>query len=146
MLKTSKENEIIVSNICIAFINEDEADKLKIEECSKLLESNHCFRGQLQLLSNFEMENHDLNYKFIELCVRLQHYEELSRFFKKDTAFYDVQKVKDFLVGAKMHEYQPILIFFDKHNFDEELELFLKKIGKQNKEAEIISGHSDSDK
>ena len=84
--------------------------------------------------------------KFINLCIQFQESDELYNFFQKKTANYDIDKVKDVLLESNLKSNKPILKFLDKHNFEDDLERFLKNDPSHKAQVVIEQSASDSDK
>lgn len=121
MLKSSRQNVNIVARIAAQY-----ADKIDTAKTIEVLETFGTNEGMLFYLANVipKTEDPEIYYKYIQACARLQNYKEVERVIR-ETQNYDAQKVKEFLMEAKLPDPRALIYLCDIHGFTEELTRYL---------------------
>ena len=91
-----------------------------------MLETFGTNEGMLFYLANVipKTEDPEIYFKYIQACARLQNYKEVERVIR-ETQNYDPQKVKEFLMEAKLPDPRALIYLCDIHGFTEELTRYL---------------------
>ena len=77
----------------------------------------------------------DLYFKYIQAASKLNKVEEIEKVIRNSTN-YDPQRVKDYLMEARLPDPRPLIYLCDTHGFVDELTRYLYK-NKQNRFIEI---------
>ena len=91
-----------------------------------MYESFKCYEGLYYYLGqivNFSQEA-NVHLKYIEAATKCQQYKEVERVCR-DSTVYDAEKVKAFLMDAKLPDPRPLIHVCDRHDFIDEMTGYL---------------------
>lgn len=95
-------------------------------ELIEMFEKHKSFDGLYYFLGavvNFSQEP-EVHFKYIEAATKMGQFKEVERVCR-DSTVYDAQKVKEFLMGAKLQDPRPLIHVCDRNEFIEELTQYL---------------------
>jgi len=132
LMKSNRQNCQIVAEVAIANFGRVGADKVV-----EMFESVGAADGMFFYLGHVlpQCDDHDLYLKYITAAARLNKVEEIEKVIRNSTN-YDPEKVKNFLMDAKLPDPRPLIYLCDTHGYQDELTRYLYK-NKQNRFIEI---------
>lgn len=104
---------------------------IQLFEKHRTAEGLYYFLGSIVNLS----EDPDVIFKYLEAAVTMQQFTEVERICRENNHF-DPQKVKNFLIEARLTEQLPLIIVCDRFNFVKDLVNYLYK-NQQYKSIEV---------
>ena len=108
------------------------ADRLiELFERHRTAEGLYYYLGSIVNLS----EDPEVVFKYLEAAVTFQQFPEVERICRENN-FYDAQKVKNFLIEARLSEQLPLIIVCDRFNFVKDLVNYLYR-NQQYKSIEV---------
>ena len=124
LMKSNRQNVQIVAEIAIA--NHDRIPPAKIIE---MFEGFGAFDGEYYYLGHIlpHTEDKDIYFKYIVAAAKLNKSDEIEQIIRQST-HYDPEKVRDFLMEAKLQNPKPLIYVCDQHGFQEELIKYLYKL------------------
>lgn len=121
LLKSNRANGQLVAEIGIKY-----AEKIDTKKTITLLESYGNDEGTLYFLCHVlpHTDDHDIYFKYIELCCRRGNFQEVERVIK-ETQNYDPVQVKDYLMNGRFPDPRPLIHLCDRHQYVEDLTRYL---------------------
>lgn len=104
---------------------------IELFERHRTAEGLYYYLGSIVNLS----DNPDVVYKYIEAAVTTQQFTEVERICRENN-YYNPEKVKNFLIEAKLAEQLPLIIVCDRFNFVKDLVNYLYR-NQQYKSIEV---------
>ncbi len=133
MLKANlRQNLEAVVNIATKF-----SDLLGPNNLIALFERHRAIEGLYHYLGTIVnlSEDPDVHFKYIEAATSLSQFTEVERICR-DSNFYNAEKVKNFLIEARLTEQLPLIIVCDRFNFVKDLVSYLYR-NQQYKSIEV---------
>ena len=132
LMKSNRQNVQIVAEVAIAH-----HEKIPPQKSIEMFEQFGAFDGLYYFLGHIlpHTEDKDIYFKYISAAAKLGKVEEIEKVVRHSKN-YDPEKVKDFLMEAKLPDPRPLIYLCDQHGFVDELTRYLYK-NKQNRFIEI---------
>jgi len=133
MLKVNmRQNLEAVVNIATKF-----SDLLGPNRLIEMFERHRATEGLYHYLGTIVnlSEDPDVTYKYIEAATALGQFSEVERICRESN-FYNPEKVKNFLIEARLTEQLPLIIVCDRFNFVKDLVSYLYR-NQQYKSIEV---------
>ncbi|MBK8156947.1 MAG: hypothetical protein IPK55_13670 [Streptococcus sp.] len=94
-----------------------------------MFEGFGAFDGEYYYLGHIlpHTEDKDIYFKYIVSAAKLNKIDEIEQIVRQST-HYDPEKVKDFLMEAKLQNPKPLIYVCDQHGYVEELIRYLAKL------------------
>ena len=102
------------------------ASQLGPEKLIKMFEDYKIYDGLYYFLGSIvnSSENPEVHYKYIVAAAELKQFKEVERVCR-DSTVYEPERVKDFLMEAKLQDPRPLIHVCNRHGFIEELTAYL---------------------
>jgi len=121
LLGRGPSNLQLVVQICQKYNDQLGSDKcIKVFEDFKSNEGLYYYLGAIVNLS----QEPDVHFKYIEAASKLGQFKEVERVCR-DSTVYDADKVKSFLMDAKLADPRPLIHVCDRNDFIEEMTAYL---------------------
>ncbi len=121
LLGRGPSNLQLVVQICQKYNDQLGADKcIKVFEDFKSNEGLYYYLGAIVNMS----QEPEVHYKYIEAAAKLGQFKEVERVCR-DSTVYDAEKVKSFLMDAKLADPRPLIHVCDRNDFIEEMTAYL---------------------
>lgn len=132
LMKSNRQNVQIVAEIAIA-----NHEKIPPQKVIEMFEGFGAFDGLYYFLGHIlpHTDDKDIYFKYITSAAKLGKVEEIEKVIRNSTN-YDAEKVKEFLMDAKLPDPRPLIYLCDTHGYVEELTRYLFK-NKLNRFIEI---------
>jgi len=123
LMKSNRQNVQIVAEIAIA--QHEKIPPLKVIE---MFEGFGAFDGLYYFLGHIlpHTDDRDIYFKYITSAAKLGKVDEIEKVIR-NSQNYDADKVKDFLMDAKLPDPRPLIYLCDTHGYQEELTRYLYK-------------------
>jgi clathrin heavy chain len=120
-LMNNPANKQVVVQICTKY-----TEQLTATALIEMLEEFKAFDAIFYYLGGIvnSSEDPEVHFKYIEAAAKVNQLKEVERVCR-DSTVYDAEKVKDFLMDAKMADPRPLIHVCDRHDFISELTSYL---------------------
>ena len=125
-LKTMMKHNVAANKQIVVQIATKYNDQLGAANLIKCFEDNQFFEGMFYYLGAVVNNSQDpeVHYRYIESAAKMNQFREVERVCR-DSTVYDAEKVKDFLMNAKLQDPRPLIHVCDRHGFVSELTSYL---------------------
>ena len=132
LMKSNRQNVQIVAEVAIAH-----HEKIPPQKSIEMFEQFGAFDGLYYFLGHIlpHTDDKEIYFKYISAASKLGKVEEIEKVIRHSQN-YDPERVKEFLMDAKLPDPRPLIYLCDQHGFVEELTRYLYK-NKLNRFIEI---------
>ncbi|CAN0359643.1 unnamed protein product, partial [Discosporangium mesarthrocarpum] len=119
--KNMRQNLQVVVQIATAY-----SDQIGAEQLIEVLESFKSYEGLFYYLGAVVNNSTEplVHFKYIEAAAKMQQFKEVERVCR-DSTVYEPERVKRFLMEAKLPDPRPLIHVCDRHGFIEEMTGYL---------------------
>ena len=125
-IKTLLKHNMALNKQVVVQIATKYNEQLGAENLIKCFEDFNFFEGMFYYLGAVVNNSQDpeVHYRYIQAAAKMNQFREVERVCR-DSKVYDADKVKDFLMEAKLQDPRPLIHVCDRHGYVPELTTYL---------------------